>query len=96
MPIRIALIDRIVVGVGVAVGADAGLDGVERVGGEEAADHRVVIAGVEIEQPVSGSCRSPMKPRGSAGAAGEQPGTDGAWPAAQRTCAITRSCAISV
>ena len=50
MPIRIAPIDGIISGIGVAVDVDAGEDGVEGVGGEKAAELGVVVAGVEILQ----------------------------------------------
>lgn len=50
MPIRVRSIDGIIPGIGVAVDVDAGEDGVPAVGGEEAGEIGVVIAGVEILQ----------------------------------------------
>ena len=47
---RIDRADGIAECIGVAVGADAGLAGIRRIGLDEARQHRVVIAGVEIEQ----------------------------------------------
>ena len=46
----IALVSR-VVGVGVAVGADTRLQGVEAVGLEEAAEDAVEGAGVQVDEP---------------------------------------------
>jgi hypothetical protein len=51
MAAGIALVDRIVVGIGVAVGADPGLRRVPGVRLDEAAKRRVVVAGVEIHEP---------------------------------------------
>ena len=50
MPQRITEVDRIIQRIGVAVDVDAGEGAVECVGGEEAAEQRVVIAGVQILQ----------------------------------------------
>jgi hypothetical protein len=52
MPVRIAHVDRVICGVGVAVEVDAGEDGVPGVGGEEAAGEGVVISRVEVLQAV--------------------------------------------
>jgi len=50
MPIRITKINRITVGVGVTVGADAGHGGVPPVALGEQAQDRIVVAGVEVLQ----------------------------------------------
>lgn len=50
MPVRIALVDRVVGGIGIAVGADARVAHIPPVGREEAAEGRIVIAGVEVGQ----------------------------------------------
>ena len=48
--IGIADVHRIIPGIGIAVEVDAGEDGVPGVGGEEAAEVGVVVAGVEVLQ----------------------------------------------
>ena len=50
MPVPIRLVDRVVPRIGVAVGADAFFQGVPGVGGDEDAEFRVVVAGVEVEE----------------------------------------------
>ena len=50
MPVRVALVDGVVVGVGVAVGADAGQVRIPIVRADESAHMRVIEAGVEIQQ----------------------------------------------
>ena len=52
MPIPVALVDGIVEGICVAVDVDAGEDRVPGVGGEEAAQQRIVVAGMEILEAV--------------------------------------------
>ena len=52
MPIPVAAIDRIVGGIGVAVDVDACEDRVPGVGGEEASEDGIVIAGMEILEAV--------------------------------------------
>ena len=50
MPVRIRPIDRVVPRVRIPIRSDAFLVGVPPVGGDEAGDGGVVIAGVEVEE----------------------------------------------
>src|SRR5215210_6689754 len=54
MPVGIAPVDRIIVGIGIAVGADTWLCRVPCVGLDEAAKLGIVIAGVQIHEPALG------------------------------------------
>jgi hypothetical protein len=71
VPVRIALVDRIIARIGIPVGADPGLGGIPGVGGEELSDLGVVEAGVEMEEarlriaPASSSAQRdrPNEPR---------------------------------
>ena len=51
VPVRVALVDGVVVRISVAVDADSRFGRVPIVGREEAAEDRVVVAGVQIDQP---------------------------------------------
>lgn len=51
MPVRIALVDRIVEGIGISVGADAFLDRIPVIGRDEAAEDGIHVACVEVDQP---------------------------------------------
>jgi hypothetical protein len=50
VPIPIGLVYRIVLGVGVAFGADAGERRIPVVGRDEAAEQRVEVAGVQVDE----------------------------------------------
>jgi hypothetical protein len=50
MPIVIRLVDRVVLGIGMAIGANAGQRGVPVVGRDEAAVERVHVAGVRMDE----------------------------------------------
>ena len=54
MPTLIRLVDRIVVGVGVPVGADAGLVGIPPVRGDGPRHVRIIVARVDIEKATLG------------------------------------------
>ena len=51
MPILIRRVDRIVFGMGMAIGVDAGRDRIPVVGCDEAAVERVQVAGVRMDEP---------------------------------------------
>ena len=50
MPIGVTFIDGVVIRIRIPVRADAGLVGVPPIGGDEAADGGVVVAGMEVEE----------------------------------------------
>jgi len=83
MPIPVAPVDGIVAGIGVAVDIDAGEDGVEAVGGEKAAEERVVVAGVEILEAGFG-----VEALVDIGAAGENGGAVGGQGLAERAVVV--------
>ena len=68
MPIGVALVHRVVEGIGVAVGADCRVGYVPPVGLDEAGEDRIVIAGVEIGQAGVGIVPFPDKGFGFFGA----------------------------
>ncbi len=51
VPIRIAGIDGIISGIGIAVEVDAGEFGVPCVGRGEPSEQRVVVAGMQVDEP---------------------------------------------